>query len=218
MNYYKIISNPPNIGTLINTNESWDNHRFNRFLKLNKLFKLIFEVSCEGKLPLLNILSQLYPKQFISDITIDNMSKYEVVLKKIKKEILESNFNVALEFRYFTDFVLHEKRKELIEKLNLQIPDRFKSHYFFESIDDCFNYHYNIISPKQCTIVQVEIIDKISVCKMDNTYLTSFQNHYTAEDFYRHAEDFLMQKTSENPLFEVVFQGKYVITSHLLNI
>jgi hypothetical protein len=208
MNYYKILSNPPKNGTLIDTNKSWDNLRFDRFLKLNKLFKLIFEVSCEGKLPLLNILAELYPEQFISDITVKNFSKYEVELKIIKKEIVETNFNVELEFRYFTDYVLSEKRKELGEKSNLKIPDRFKSHYFFESIEDCLNYHDNLITTKECVIVLVEIIDQISLCKMDNTYLTSFQNHHTAEDFYKHAEDFLMQKTSENPLFEVVFQGK----------
>lgn len=218
MNYYKIVEKPSKVGAIIDTDKNFDLLRFERFKKLEKLFNLIFEVSSNSNLPLINILASLYPDLFSSEIIVENQNDLEDSLGALKKEIAISKFNVKYEFRYFTDYVLYKARTEIKKEINKPLPDRFKSHFFFESIEDCRNYYNNLISAKSSTIIQVEFIDQNRVYKMDNTFLTSFENYYTSKDYYRHAKDFLMERTTENPLFEIIFQGRYKVKEHLLKL
>ncbi len=176
----------------------------------------MFDLSSNSNLPLLDILKALHLNH--SEILIENQKEIENSLNALKKEIRISKFNAEVEFRYFTDYVLCKARTEIKRELNKPLPDRFKSHYFFESIEDCLNYYDSFDSVKSSTIIQVEFIDKNRIYKMDNKYLAHFENHYTSKDFYRRAKDFLSGCTSENPLFEVIFQGRYKVNAHLLKL
>ncbi|WP_298141025.1 hypothetical protein [Flavobacterium sp.] len=218
MEYYRIEEKPSKVGTVIDTDKKFDLLRIERLKQLEKLFNLIFEISSNLNLPLINILATLYPKLYYSEIIIKNQSDLEKHLDVLRKEILYSRFNVQFEFRNFTDFIFSKARADIIKNHKISLPDRFKSRYFFESIEDCLNYHDNLISQKPCKIIMVEFIDKNRVYKFDNTFLTSFENHYTSEDFYRHANDYWMQQTSQNPLFEIIFLGKYKVKAHVLEL
>lgn len=216
MTYYKIVQNPKSVGTIINTEESFDSERIDRFSKLNNLLRLIYDVSDLDNVPIHYIISQIYPTLFSPEIAI----RYDLSLldniEKIKREIHYTNFNISSEFKYFNDFVLNKARYDLMLNSNISLPDRFKSHYFFESLEECFDYYYNLNSVvTKCVIIEVEFIDQNRIYKMDNTYLTSFENHYTSNEFYKHAKDFLIGKISENPLFEIIFQGRYKINDHV---
>ncbi len=218
MNYYKIIEEPPQIGTIIDTDKNFDLLRLERFKKLEKLFNQIFEISSSSNLPIINILAALYPNLYYSNILVENQNTLESNLDVLRKEIAISKFCVGIEFRYFTDYVLYKAREEIKKELNKPLPNRFKSHYFFESIEDCFNYYYSLEAVKPSTIIKVDFIDQNRVYKMDNALLTSFENHYTSKDFYRHAKNYWMELTTENPLFEIVFQGKYKVNEHVLEL
>ena len=54
--YYKIISISPLTGTIIDTKDTIDYKRINRFSELTKLFDLIFNCSLEYNLPIGEIL------------------------------------------------------------------------------------------------------------------------------------------------------------------
>lgn len=113
MNYYRIVEKPSKVGTIIDTDKNYNQLRFARFKQLEKLFSLIFEVSSNSNLPILNILSTLYPNLYSSDIVIENQNDIENNLDFLKREIAISRFNVKSEFRYFTDYVLYKSRAEI---------------------------------------------------------------------------------------------------------
>lgn len=56
------------------------------------------------------------------------------------------------EFKYFNDFVLNLVRKDLAAS-NIIVPNRFKSHYFFEKIEDCKDYLKELPNYKPYEIV-----------------------------------------------------------------
>lgn len=212
MLYYKVIGKIPKIGTIIDTNESIDYYRINRISKLNRLFNLLYDLSFETNLPFQNILSLVLPN-------FNPISKFEVnqsLLSKIeiiKLEIIATNFNIHSEFKFFNDFILDKVKTELYNENKFVLPDRFKSNYFFESLSDCYLYclELGLYKNKNNKIIEVEFVDTIHMEKMDNRLVADFQNHYTSNHFYNQAKKFLTKKTSDNPLFEIIFQGKYKV-------
>jgi hypothetical protein len=61
----------------------------------------------------------------------------------------------------------------------------------------------------------VEFIETRELKRLDNYFLVNFQDYFTSNDFYNQAKDFLNAKKTEEPLFEIIFQGKYrVIDSY----
>src|SRR5690606_12772007 len=214
MSYFKIIEKQKILDSIINTEENFDFQRIQRFNNLNQLLELLFKASKSYNLSLHYILSQIYPNIFQPECDIRNEPNILQDIDKIRKEIFLVNFEVYTEFKYFNDFVLNLVRKNLATS-NIIVPDRFKSHYFFEKIEDCKKYLKELRNYKPCEIVEVEIIEKNQLIKVDNTLLTTFQNHYTSCDFYNQAKECLTGKISLNPLYEIVFQGKYRITKNI---
>lgn len=214
MFYYKIIENPKAIGTIINTEENFDSKRIERFSSLKQLFKLLFEVSKSFNISLYYILTQIYPEKFSTEIAHRNEPDLLNDINKIKEEMIRTNFDITSEYKYFNDFVLDMVRAEL-PNITKFLPDRFKSHYFFETIEECKQYYSELSEPMPCKIVQVNIINKKIITKLDNRHLTNFQNHYTSDNYYHQAKACLFGVASKNPLYEIVFQGTYQITSHL---
>lgn len=216
MLYYKIIENPKAVGTIINTENNFDNKRIERFSTLNHLLRLIFETSNLNNISLHYILSQIYPNIFQHDNTIINNLNVINEIENIRKEIIQTSFELS-EFKYLNDFILDMIRNDLANS-NILLPDRFKSHYFFESIEDCIQYYIELSFFKPCKIIEVEPITKKNIIKIDNRLLTTFEDSCTANDIYIQAKECLTGKATQNPLFEIVFQGTYQIKNHLLNI
>ncbi|MBN2868910.1 MAG: hypothetical protein JXK08_09575 [Flavobacteriaceae bacterium] len=109
-------------------------------------------------------------------------------------------------------------RKELSEE-NINVPNRFKCCYFFESVGDCKRYLDNLNKsanqPIQHlynkNIIKVEFLEKNTLKKFDNILITEFHDNFTSKDFYRQFKMFLLGKKTKNPLLEVVFQGSFKI-------
>lgn len=212
MYYYKILTEAPKIGTIVDTNKFINYYRIDRQSKLNTLFNLLFELSFENELSIQNIFSLVYPnfKQYsIFESNQNILDKIEI----IKLEINKINFNVNREFLFFNDFVLDKVKTELNNDFNLDLPDRFKSHYFFETLSDCYFYYLELgcNQNKNSKIIEIELIETIKLEKMDNRLIVDFQDYFTSKHFYNQAKDFLTKKKSENPLFEIIFQGKYKV-------
>lgn len=212
MYYYKIVAKNINIQTIVSTCQSIDYFRINRMSQLNRLFNLFYELSSETNLSLQDILSLIYPNfNPISKFEIDKNlhSKIEI----IKREIITTNFIVQLEFRYFNDFVLDKAREELCRQSDLLLPDRFQSHFFFESLSDCYSYclELGLNKDKNNKIIEVEFVETILLEKMDNRLVSDFHDYFTSQHFYNQAIAFLTKRNSENPLFEIIFQGKYKV-------
>lgn len=213
MYYYKVLITPPKIDSVVDTNDNVDYYRINRMSKLNTLFNSLYNLSFNTEIPFQNILSQIYPdfKKY-SDFEITPY--FSQNLQLIKTEVLVTNFNVQKEFRYFNDFVLEKVRNELSE-IGLVLPDRFRSHYFFESLSDCFSYCLELNIDRKATVIEVEFENNVKVHKMDNRLIADFYDHYTAKDFHKQAKMFLMKQTSSEPLHEIIYQGKYKIIRHI---
>jgi hypothetical protein len=210
MNYYKIVSEFPKVGSVLNTTENINYARFVRFSKLKQLFDLIFKLSSDHNLPIYDVL------KFTNQIEIINngMGFYDQI-EIIKEEISKTNFILSYEFRYFNDYILEKARKDIFKELKIELPNRFESQYFFQSIDDCIRYN-NELTSKSNKIIEVEFNKIDAFFKGDNKFLINFDDYYTSEHFYNQAKSFLLESTTDNPLFEIVFIGNYKIIKHHL--
>lgn len=213
MNYYKIVPYPPKIGTVIDTDKLFDKSRISRVKKLERLFNLFCELSQNRDLSIHSILALLYPNTLFPEEEIEKDFDLQNSLNEINQEILKTSFQLTSEFKHFNDFILEEVRR-ILKNNDISLPDRFKSHYFFESIEDCLKYYAEIRYKVRPTIIQVEFLEGSNSYKFDNNLLTKFENNFRAKDFYNQAEYCLKKGVTENPLFEIVLQGKYKVISH----
>lgn len=215
--YYKLTKNPL-AKTVIDTNETIDYKRFNRFSELKILFNSIYSTSLEYNLPIGEII-------FFINANIFKRLRYKAEhktikskIKQIRRESINRKFNINIEFRFFNDFVLEKVRQDLIKNNDIILPDRFKSSYFFKSIDDCKRYYESLGGNYNCQIIKVKFIKTRELKKLDNYFLSNFQDSFTAINFYNQAQNFLLGEKSATPLLEIVFQGKYkILESYELN-
>lgn len=180
--HYKLVSTIEPLGTIINTEDRVDLARIARFSELKYLLSLIFKVSYQNNISICYILSQIYSGFVCPQNTIMGTVSFAKQITEIKNEIDRTNFRLQIEFRYFNDFVLNEVRNELDRK-NLILPDRFKSHYFFDSLKQCFDYHSNLPPLTPCKIIEVEFVNLKQTARLDNMFLTHFEETFTAKDF-----------------------------------
>lgn len=109
--------------------------------------------------------------------------------------------------------------RDILTSNRKELPDRFESNYFFQSLNDCKKYiqELKLISrnfPKSnFKIIEVEFIKTINCHIGDNRLLSNFENEYTSMNFYKQAIDYLQNKHTSDPLKEIVFQGDYKITN-----
>ena len=212
--YYKVVSNIPENGTIINTADRIDRNMLKRLSVLNNLFELIYECSEYHKISIKKILLKLKAQKTISF----TRNKLKNDLKNINREIKKQKFILESEFRYFTYYILEKCRQDLIktsEKIDL--PNRFESSYFFGNLKDCVVYligFYGLsykTQPNSLKIIEVEFERTESLHRFDNNLLTDFKDDFHSKDFYFTLRNFLLFKESEKPLFEYVFQGSYKV-------
>lgn len=206
--YYKIVENLPRIGKTIYTNRKFDRKRIKRQKKLDTFFELIYTYSINKNIPVAAILNEISPYQIptAEDYEIDN-----ILVIKLLEEVNKNKFQWLNEERFFYDFVL-TKAKKKIEKEKIEIfPDRFKSHYFFENLNDCYEY---MRYKGNGNIIKVKVLNEIVSKKLDNKLSNTFKDDDSAEDLLKQAEFYLLGGVSINPIYEIIFQGKYKIISY----
>lgn len=212
--YYKLVSIAPAVGKIINTREMVDSTRVKRYSKLTNLFEQIYNCSKEYELPIVVIVFHIKASIFKRrNYKIENL-ELKKCIKDIRKESSRQHFRVMKEFRWFNDYILEKAKTEIYNELGLVLPNRFESSYFFESIEDCYKYYFSLPSKHHTKIIEVEFIEQKMFKKFDNKLVSEFQDDYTSDDFFNQAKQFLLEQTSETPLFEVVFDGKYKVTNH----
>jgi len=212
--YYKIVSEYPENGIIIDTNEKTNHSMVKRFTELNNLLKLIYECSEKYQKSIREVLIESKSRKIIF-----RKNSFQKSIKAIKKEIKKTDFNLNGEFKYFTYFILENVRLELIKNSDEKIPNRFESSYFFESIADCERYLINLdktfnssfYATNQSKVIKVKLIETKVLRKFDNILLTEFQDDYHSKDFQTTIKKYLLEETSENPLLEYVFQGLYKV-------
>ncbi|GGB70000.1 hypothetical protein GCM10007424_07440 [Flavobacterium suaedae] len=217
-NHYKIVNKSYRVGELISTSKNIDIKRKYRFKELTHLFNLIYNVSLKHDIAVHKII-ELIHTQNLTSIKVNEHISNSII--EIKNEIERTKFNIRREFRYFNDFILDKVRKDTFKENGNRLPDRFESHFFFKTIDDCIKYLTRLKSMdhrkkswlyfKIFHIVEVVFIDQKNQHIGDNNLLTYFSNTYTSTDFYNQARDYLFSKNSLSPLKEIVFQGKYKV-------
>ena len=212
--YYRLLENPEPVGTIINTDDRFNGARLSRYLKLKDLFRCIFDVSKLSNVSVHYILSQVYPDFFRPETELVFERQLLDGIDKIRIEIDRTNFVLQSEFRYFNDFVLDMVHSDLSSD-SVLLPDRFKSHYFFLSVQDCVRYYLELPNSRSCTVIEVELVEMNYFSKHDNSFLTNFENYFTASDFYNQAKKFLLGEVSRHPLIEIVFQGIYRVRRHV---
>lgn len=209
--YYKIVASAPIRGTIIDTDDTIDFRRIVRYTELTKLFDLIFNYSSIHNQPVVEIL-HLINANFAERLKYNFQNrKSKSEINNIRRESFKIKFNINREFRWFNDFVLEKAKREIEKEQDVILPDRFRSSYFLESLDDCHKYYENLGSIYKCLIIKVEFIETRELKRLDNYFLVNFQNYFTSYDFYNQAKDFLNGKITEKPLFEIIFQGKYKV-------
>jgi hypothetical protein len=212
--YYKLVDIARPVGEIITTQEKVDSTRVKRYSKLTDLFEQIYNCSKEYELPIGEIIFHI-KASFLKrrKYKIENL-KLKKCIKDIRKESSRQHFRVMKEFRWFNDYILEKAKKEIHHELGLVLPNRFESSYFFESIEDCYKYYFNLPRKYHTKIIEVEFIEQKMLKKFDNKLVSEFQDHYTSDDFFNQAKLFLLEGASETPLFEFVFEGKYKVTNH----
>lgn len=209
---YKIVNSLSNHSGVIDTKASINKNRTNRYNELVRYFQYIYEFSYEKKMPIGQITNDLSPYEFfipVIMIHIDN--DYFPFIERIKQIQEEINFDWSKrEFSHFIEYIFEKVRLQLNEEMNLNLPSRFESSYFFESKDNCRKYvqEKNLSHVK---IIKVEILNSEYLLKLDNSLLNYFPNDLNAVDLENQAKKYWLGETSENSFYEIIFQGRYKV-------
>ncbi|WP_409446106.1 hypothetical protein [Mariniflexile rhizosphaerae] len=212
--YYKVVSNIPENGAIINTANRIDGNMIKRLSDLNNLFDLIYDCSEYHQIS----IKQIWLKLKSQEIIVFTRNRLKNDLRNIKREIKSQNFILESEFRYFTYYILEKVRQDLIRtSKSVALPNRFESSYFFGNLKDCMIYLIGIYGlsyknqSNNLKIIEVEFEKTETLHKFDNNLLTDFKDDFLSNDFYSTLKDFLLCKESKKPLFEYVFQGSYKV-------
>lgn len=209
--YYKIIKKDEissfEIGYEIDTDECINTFRVNRNKELLNLFELTYKYSKKKKKPVVEVLCQnIYDPHFSG-----------FLLNKIKKESIRSSFSREHDLSLFIDFILEKARILVNKEYSKSLPPRFESCFFWENIDDCKSYCNKFSTNGPFIILKVSFIEKIQFERLDNILIsTQFYDWFTSEDFLNQAKIFLLGGESNEPHFEIIFQGRFKIIEHII--
>ncbi|MDO9152135.1 MAG: hypothetical protein Q7U47_00210 [Paludibacter sp.] len=214
--YYKVIQSHVPVGKIIDTNYCINEYRVLRNNELKSFFEKAENFSNEFELSISLVLNDTLLKLMkLHKTFIIKGIKYIVKMKKLAKEREKCNFILNDESNFFIDYILEKKRKNLEIEENVILPSRFNSSFFFESADDCNKYYPKFNCNGEIQIVKVEFIETRKSFTFDNSIISDFSRCITSIDYLNHAKLYLSGYISDNPLLEVVFQGKYKIISYI---
>lgn len=203
--YYKVVSDNPRIGSIINTKDCINKYRVKRNKKLYDFFELVYNYSEIKDVSVLSILCSTPLPDF------DN----EPEVKKIEKMKTKKSFSFEKDGQFFIDYILEKAITDLWRESSIDFPSRFESSFFFETIEDCRRYRDRFSSFGPLKIVKVDFIEKIKLKKFDNVIISEFTQNANSLFYLNQAKLFLLGAKSEKPQFEIVFQGKYKVISYV---
>lgn len=140
---------------MFDTNEKIHNKRIKRYYELLPFFKKVYSISLNRKQTIQELINDIIYKNYFRSIKSLDFIILKLILFSNRKKI---NWNV--EFRYITDYILEKNRLILEETQNVYLPNRFKSSYFFNTVEDCLKYYKSF--PDQliiCYLIKCEIIE-----------------------------------------------------------
>jgi len=214
--YYRIdsiLSDLPAIGKVIETDKVFDINRIARFAELKSIFEKTYNYSDQYNLPvatILELISTMNTPRFNLLYSRIEVGKDQV--NSIIEDVNKANLQLNKEGRFFFDYILTIAKKKIFDEKKIDLPDRFLSKYFFENLGDCYSYIREFGIGK---IIEVKFIEVNYLLRADNKLLSSFENDATSKDLLKQSEDFLLGVETLNPVYEIVFRGKYQITKHI---
>ncbi len=212
--YYKIIQEFIPVGTIVDTNECINQRRTKRNRELRSLFEKAYKFSADFELPIENVLTNIIPNFYYLSRNFIKRIKYYIKLLIIKFKMKQLNFIGFIESNYFIDFILEKSRILIQQETKTELPSRYMSSFFFESVNDCNTYYPKFNCEGKIRIVKVEFVETRKLFVFDNNIISDFTNCITSIDFLNRAKLYLNGHISDNPFMEVVFQGKYKIVSY----
>ncbi len=202
----------PKIGEICNTDLMFDQKRIDRFNELSVLFELFYLGSVSYNLPVAYFFDLVHTRNYFKLQKLKKTYGVDITyINHILKENKKCHFRLMSEGRYFFDYILEIARVQLSTQLDKTIPDRFKSKFFFKSLEDC---HLYMKEKGQGKIIEVEILECVSLSEVDNRLLNHFENQWRSIDLMNQAMKALLGEVSNSPLIEIVFQGKYRVLSY----
>lgn len=87
-------------------------------------------------------------------------------------------------------------------------PARLKSVFFFENVNDCGNYTQTHLSGMSKTF-GIEILETSALFSGDMAIIDAIENSITRNELIDEIRRYWNADTTENPIMEVIFQGKY---------
>lgn len=210
--YYKITQKTYPIGEIIDTDNCIDKDRIKRNNELLTCFEKAYSFSEDFELPISVVLTEFALKITPLPNNILKRIKYIWKLYFLKIEMKKCDLQYSEISKYSLDFILEKSRIFIQNETKTILPSRFESSFFFESEEDCKRYHLKFSYEGEIYIIKVEIIEPKELVRFDNNILSDFSPYYTSVESLNKAKSYLIGNMSDNPLIEVVFQGKYKIT------
>lgn len=103
-------------------------------------------------------------------------------------------------------------------QINQQVPQyavnvgRYDSAYFFHSVKDC-EYYRNYNKMSDGIVCKVEVLEEYNSFTGDMNILEKRPLTSTGNEVFKAAVDYWMEKRTDNPICETLFQGKYKLIS-----
>ena len=114
----------------------------------------------------------------------------------------KTGFKDPFEGFYIWEYLFEQVR----EQLSTSLPKRTESFFLFESVADCERYMSEI--KRIGMICEVELMETKQLFRADMTFINDIPNNINANNVYSIAEKYWKGESSENPLYEIIFQGK----------
>lgn len=234
MDYYRLEINPKEINTVLDTNIRNNTQRCPYQDDFSEVLKTIMTVSHQTQLSLNETYalaeSIVYDsKEWDLAVKSDQCSwnnikiNYQLIMfisqvfyyhyKDCEKGICNTAFDLNNEEHksYIWNYIYEYTRLQIIQnapqhKINV---GRYDSAYFFSSIEDCENFRdYN--GMKHGVICKVNVLEEYNLFKADMNILEELPvSTSTSNDVLLAAADYWMKKTTDSPIYEILFHGKY---------
>lgn len=212
--YYKIIQDFIPVGTILDTDECINQRRVIRNRELHSLFEKAYNFSADFELPIESVITNITPNNYYLSRNIIKRIKYYFRLLSLRIKMKRLNFIGFTEGNYFIDFILEKSRTCIQKETYTELPSRYMSSFFFESVNDCNAYWPKFNCVGELRIVKVEFVETRKLFTFDNNSISDFTHCITSIDYLNHSKLYLNGHLSDNPFMEVVFQGKYKIVSY----
>lgn len=213
--YYKVVSESFPVGQIIDTNKCINENRVVRNNELQSFFEKVYLFSVKNNLPIIVILSSNYMTFKLFWKNLFNLFSFIDEIRQLKKEWKKKNFQSSIDTNYFIDFMLEKCRNEIQKEKNIVLPSRFKSSFYFETEADSKIYKEKFEYIPNLEIIKVEFLEERVLKKFDNSIISNIYFLSTAKDYESVCQLFLNGYISDNSINEIVFQGKYKITSYI---